>query len=284
MAESLVTFSDGAEYCALQAEVNRALIAMIAMANAIGLRAAQLPSLSPVAEPGPAYVAVNCRDLNAKRLMVALVLGQSNAANHGETRASVPENVYSFYHGQCYRAQDPLPGASGSGGSVWTRLGPKIVKARWYDAVLFVPLGVESTAVAQWAQPGPLQQMLALSIDSLRQHGLVITHVLWHQGEADAKKRTSQADYRQRFLEMLGGIRSRGVAAPVYVSIATRCGATSSEAIRRAQRALVDPAHGIEQGPDTDVLGDEYRLQGCHFSERGLARVAELWFERLNNR
>ena len=50
-----------------------------------------------------------------------LVLGQSNAGNHGETRSDSTFGVL-LAEGRCYRMADPLAGGTGSGGSIWTRL------------------------------------------------------------------------------------------------------------------------------------------------------------------
>jgi hypothetical protein len=61
--------------------------------------------------------------VHSGRIMVALVFGQSNSANSGETPYKSRQGVYNFYKGKLYRAQDPLLGATGDGGSVWTRLG-----------------------------------------------------------------------------------------------------------------------------------------------------------------
>jgi hypothetical protein len=243
----------------------------------------RLPPLAPVAEPGIAHVPVDCSALKSKRLMVAVVFGQSNAANHGESPRRAANGVYSYYRGRCYEARDPLPGASGSGGSVWTRLGDAIVASGMFEAVLFVPLGVESTRIDQWAA-GALQDSLAAAIRMMNEQGFSITHLLWHQGEADAKHGTAEADYRRSFGELLDKIRSYGVTAPIYVSVATRCGTTQSDAIRRAQQMLVDRSQGIFPGPDTDALDDSFRIAGCHFSDRGLARAAALWFDRLTDR
>src|ERR1051325_5350689 len=44
-----------------------------------------------------------------KRMMVALVFGQSNSSNSGETpKAAATGAVYNYYRGQLYRAEDPL--------------------------------------------------------------------------------------------------------------------------------------------------------------------------------
>ena len=74
------------------------------------------------------------------RVMVALVFGQSNAANWGQGRRTAGANVQVFYKGRFYRASDPIKGADGEGGSVWTRLGDKLIAAKLYDKVIFVPV------------------------------------------------------------------------------------------------------------------------------------------------
>lgn len=217
------------------------------------------------------------------RVMVALVFGQSNSANSGETPHISRQGVHNFYKGKLYAAQDPLLGATGRGGSVWTRLGDKLIERKYYDAIVFVPLGVGATAIAHWTPDGDLHPGLLQAIHDVKAHGLTITHLLWHQGEADARLKTSKSAYQAMFLAMLSSIRTRGVSAPIYVSVATRCQEQRpDEQIRQAQQELVNPARGIYAGPDTDTLGFGDRYDGCHFSDEGLERFAQLWLEQLS--
>ena len=85
-----------------------------------------------------------------KQVMVALAFGQSNSANFGETPKAAKQNVYNYYEGKLYHAQDPLLGANGIGGSVWTRLGDKLIEHQMYEAVVFIPLGIGATEIARW--------------------------------------------------------------------------------------------------------------------------------------
>jgi hypothetical protein len=177
--------------------------------------------------------------------MVAVAFGQSNAANWGETPRTATGPVYNFYDGKLYLAEDPLLGAAGTGGSVWTRLGDEIVARGWYDAVVFVPLGQASAEIARWAPDGDLHDRITRSLDQLDEIGLPVTHLLWHQGEDDAGRKTTKAAYKAAFLEMLASIRAEGVTAPIYVSIATLCQALRSDPeIQEAQAELVDIAQG----------------------------------------
>jgi hypothetical protein len=210
--------------------------------------------------------------------MVALVFGQSNAANSGETPGRPHPGVFEFHRGRVLEARDPLLGAEGRGGSIWLRLGGQLVQNGDADAVVLVPYAFSSTEIERWAPGGNLHQGLLQRIIDAQRTGLRFTHLLWHQGEADARLGTSESEYRERFLAMLAAIRRTGVDAPVFVTRATRCEKTrESAAIRSAQAKLEDSAAGIRQGPDLDMQGFAERYDGCHFSSEGLDKVAQLW-------
>jgi hypothetical protein len=220
--------------------------------------------------------------LASQRVLVALAFGQSNAANFGENPRQAGAGVWNFHQGKLYAAHDPLLGAGGDGGSVWTRLGDRLIAAKYYDAAVFLTLGVGNAALARWTVNGDLHPRLVEAIRDVQSLGLPITHVLWHQGEKDAMLRTSKHAYKQMFMAMASSIRQHGVTAPIYVSVATRCyKLRAQEEIRQAQQELVDVAKGIYAGPDTDTVGWGYRYDGCHFSDEGLERCAELWLEKL---
>ncbi len=212
--------------------------------------------------------------------MVALVFGQSNAANFGETRHKSRIGVYYFFRGRYGRAADPLPGANGQGGSVWTRLGDQIIAAKLFSQVIFVPAAIGATEIARWAPGGLLHEDLLRNVRETLQAGYRFTHLLWHQGESDAVLGINPADYELRFRGMIAAIRALGVNAPVFIAQATRCAnSPPSPDIRWAQHDLVDPSKGIFAGPDTDTIDTTWRYDGCHFSDKGLDRHAAMWLE-----
>jgi hypothetical protein len=226
--------------------------------------AGRTPVTLPVSAPG--------------RTMVALVFGQSNAGNSGESLGSPHPGVYEFYRGRFYAARDPLLGARGDGGSVWLPFAAKAIASGEFDSVVLVAFAVGASEIARWAPGGSLHDGLLSAIAGARDSGLTFTHLLWQQGEADALARTSGKAYRESFMAMLDAIRRQGVSAPIHVARASRCGKIRpSEEIRSAQSALADPALGIVAGPDTDALGFGERYDGCHFSTEGLDHAAELW-------
>ncbi len=222
------------------------------------------------------------------KTMIVLVFGQSNGSNHGNVRGIANKNVYSFYDQKCYPAEDPLPGADGNGGSIWTRLGNKIIQQDLYENVIFASIGVGGSKIEQWTVNGNLHNRIIKTIDDLNSKNFKITHLFWHQGESDSlvidSEVTSKNDYKKRFYLMLNAIRNKRVTAPIYVNIATRCYQSPGYTeIQQAQQELVDPKLGIKPGINTDLLGLKYRYDGCHFSEKGLEKAAQIYLEMLKN-
>lgn len=229
-------------------------------------------------------VVVDCASIDRKAAVI-LAMGQSNAANHGGARYHPVRKVFNFNwaDGRCYRAKDPLLGASGEGGSVWTRLGDELIESGRYDQVLIIPIAIGGTSVRVWAgSHGPAAQAIKAS-DVLQHAGLRITHVLWHQGESDHEMRKEV--YTRLFSRMAEYLQENGINAPLFVATTTICNNYGANQIREAQRELPRRLTNVFAGPDTDALDSIYDRSPnlCHFSERGLAMHARMWLHVILN-
>jgi len=96
----------------------------------------------------------------------------------------------------------------------------------------------------------------------------------------------SAATYQAHLRDVVADLRSRGIFAPIFVAAATYCEAgphpfDNAAQIRAAQLTVSDRSAGFFPGPDVDVIVADGRYDGCHLSEAGLQRCAELWFEVL---
>jgi hypothetical protein len=139
---------------------------------------------------------VDCTKFSSGNMAIIVTFGQSNAANFGETPFEPRGNVFNFNYadGKCYFAKDPLLGADGKKGSVWTRVGDKLVSRHVYDTVLLAPIGVNWSSVSEWAPSGRLHGRIHKVLKGLQKKGLTITHLLWHQGERDAARGMSKEE------------------------------------------------------------------------------------------
>ncbi|MFN8239031.1 MAG: sialate O-acetylesterase [Chitinophagales bacterium] len=233
---------------------------------------------------------INCYpNTTQKDTAVLLVIGQSNAANFGlTTHLAACEHVLNFYAGDFYPCADPLKGAAGTKGSVWSRLGDVLIDSAFAKVVIIAPCAIGGTTLQQWKPGGINNHYIIETIQQLQAKGLTITHILWHQGEANnssallfSAAQQNARQYQTDFRELVAQIRSMGVEAPVFPAIATQCRQSADTLLQHAQRELASESAGIFNGPNTDALGDEYRFDGCHFNEEGLNKHAQLWADIL---
>lgn len=216
-----------------------------------------------------------CVSLGAQRPIVLLVLGQSNAANHGSSSVrSAP--IPFFLHGRCYAVRDPLPGGSGEGASLWPLVAVELGGQLRGRPLLFAQLAVENTTIDDWTRPGPLHQALRAELASLAQAGLAVDLVLWQQGEADAKAHTSTQAYRKGLAELWSSLDAGGLQVPVVAALSTYCPGSDGSMVRAAIRQFARSGRDFIIGPDTDALQGAMR-SGCHFSEAGLHAAAADW-------
>jgi hypothetical protein len=226
---------------------------------------------------------------NPSGTTVILTFGQSNAANSCEERYT-PRGAVHVFHAfdmKFYRAIDPLAGASDDGGSVWGRLGDRLIDAGFARSVLFVPIAFGATYVEDWAPGGQYYRRLVFALHRLKRAGIAVDMLCWHQGEANANHTPMTAEeYRDRFRAMLRGVREAGVKAPVYVALATLCEDgphpfQNSTQIRLGQKKLVSIWNRVMPGPDTDQIGLAHRRDGCHFAASGQELAAQAWFRAI---
>ena len=211
---------------------------------------------------------------------VVLFLGQSIQSNSAGQKAvsTHGDRVISWFGGHCAVAQSPLEGASEIGGEALTPIGNKLVAMEAFQRVMLVPVAIGQTLVSDWAPRGRLHKMLLDSLSQLSPQ-YRITHVVWHQGEEDFDKETSQADYANSFRALTGALRAHGVDAPIYVSVTSRCDAdyrwTADNDVTRAQRSVIDASRNIRAGVDTDALLQPLdRFDDCHLGGSGVEKYS----------
>ena len=224
---------------------------------------------------------VDCGPWRAQRPLVLLVLGQSNAGNHGLGDAqgagqplSAPVQVMEA--GRCSLSHDPLPGATGAGTSPWSVLPARLAAAGLRRPVLLQVLAVDASAVDDWTHAGaPITRQLAQTLAANRAAGLPPDLVLWQQGEADARAGTHPTRYVQGLQALADELRAQGVHAPVLLARSTVCRSAPADGLRSAIAALAGSDPRFRLGPDTDAITQ--RHDGCHWSDSGRQQVAGLW-------
>jgi len=215
---------------------------------------------------------------------VFVTAGQSNSANYGNPRQAAQDDRVVYFDGKGFaRAQDPIPGGCGDGGSPWALLGDRIVGSQQVP-VCFRSASLNWTEVKAWLPPDTeLYRNLSSCVKAFGKNG--VRAVLWHQGESDTLVKTSAETYHDRMKAIVAALnKDSGYEIPWLVAQASfHPGSQAREQAQVAKGQQLLWARKICcQGPITDdLLGQEYRHDGVHFNQKGLAKHAERWFDAL---
>lgn len=241
-------------------------------------------------------IEVDCKSINRDKTMVILAYGQGNAANGGEEKYTPKHDIYNVFDGKCYKADDPLLGATDNKGSVWGRLADKIIENGMCENVIIKSIGVGGSPIICWTVNGTgigykgrlygsYHSRILEANEELNLLGFPITHILWHQGESDTINGTTTTEYKERFLDMLSSMRQNGIKAPIYIALSSRYGRQTSREVIDAQKQLSEENDDIFEGPNTDIIDrlEERTEDGQRFTEIGLEKHANAWLKVLRN-
>lgn len=225
---------------------------------------------------------IPCKDLAVTHPLVLLSLGQSNAGNHGSGPEPTEGSIKLIADGKCVLAGDPLPGATGTGGSIWRHLPGLLAQEPGVPPVVLSVLAVDATTIADWTAPeSPLTDRLRSHIASMKRQGLPPDLVLWQQGEADARAGTTERNYAAALKRLADNLNKAGSDAPIVLARSTICLSVRDTGIRTAIEKTVASDHRFRLGPDTDTLiGNAYR-NGCHLTTSGLQSAARMWTDYI---
>jgi lysophospholipase L1-like esterase len=126
--------------------------------------------------------------------------------------------------------------------------------------------------------------MAKMRVDQLSRAGFTNVAFLWHQGEIDRiDQGGNAADYRIRLRQVIGLTKSIYPKSAFFVSVATKCGIETDPdpEIQQAQLSAISPSEGVYAGPNTDLLNNDFRSDGCHFNAKGAKAEVSLWLDSL---
>lgn len=222
----------------------------------------------------------NCASLRAAQPLVLMVLGQSNAANHGEPTLGGSPATWMMDTGICSISSDPLPGATGHGGTPWSLLPQRLAALGFDQPVLIQLLAVDASTINDWVRSdSPLRSRLRQAVARNAESGLQPQFVLWQQGEADARAGTPPDQYRKGLLDLADQLHEQGLDAPIVLALSTVCNSPPHVGLRTNLLALPQTDPRFKAGPDTDQV--QSRRDGCHWNAAGRQQVAHAWADKL---
>lgn len=210
--------------------------------------------------------------------MHILAIGQSNLANHCGT-AQASQFGEALAGGELFPLSDPVPGGTGTDGSVWPRVADRLAGLPWPGSLRLTLAAVGATSLAEWL-PGE-KCFTALEERFAAGDGEGVTHVVWQQGEKDTLLQTSTADYTDMFVRLHEAVtRTVGVVPWIICRSSYRMGVVNPDVVE-AQAKLAASLPLAVEGPYLDGFGSEMRRDDTHFNDAGLDAFAALLVDAL---
>lgn len=203
-----------------------------------------------------------------------LIMGQSNAANHGQGRIYTDFSGLVFFADRFYPLIDPVRGCSGYGASPWPRVAQKLNEIG--KKLIVICLASGGTSVEEWLPGTTLHSATQRVIRSYIDTGGKIDYAVWHQGETDSMNCMSDDVYAQSANRVLDSVTSIVPSITILLGLASwpfgsEC---QNESVREAQRQILLSRNDVRLLFDFDQLDNRFRSDGVHFNSLGLERYA----------
>jgi hypothetical protein len=235
------------------------------------------------------------------------VWGQSLAANAGYDRyaARSIDKTFVYSGDNYYPCSDPIIGAEGAGGSVWSRFADAVlgrpINNTTVSQVVIGCCAQGSTSINDWVPGGSEAPRLRRCLSDYIANVGQPTHLVYSQGEQDVGTMSTE-QWIDRWRAMHASVRNLGCTSKIWTSIETICNVRTAadpfdedvirrlpdfyvnieigrQNIRAAQSMVGALGPDTRPGPNLDLI--DWRLRscgdGCRFGERGLAAAARAW-------
>jgi hypothetical protein len=210
-----------------------------------------------------------------------LVVGESMSSNCNSHRFDKVPGVYQIgLSGQEEPAFDPFEWADCDQGSMWMPLGSEIIRSKLADKVVFMPIGMSSTKVADWLQGGIAYDKLQSALKIAKKRGIKFDYAFWLQGYSNIGSNKNK--YAADLSTILKSV-SRNIRVGKWI-IARQSGCFSSadRDISNVQRLFGhNYVFNRYEGPDSNAIENKYRFSGCDLNKEGQEEMAKLWLSSI---
>jgi len=243
------------------------------------LRDYYLVHLKPAPEPQPwrtdfyedttGRQPVNCPSENA---LVFLSMGQAGSANYISSYGERDErrSAYQFFNGECFLIEDPMLGATGVGGSLWSSLAQDISESTG-RAVVFIASGAGGSSLTDWIRDDSVYfERTKHQIDLAKELGYRVKLAFWYNGAREAELGTTANEYVERFnqlIEKFDSLFNDGASNHWVVFQTSKCWSDGSARVLKGQALAATTNERVFLGPNTDAYSDRYRYDGCHLND-----------------
>ena len=233
----------------------------------------------------------------------SLVIGFAGQSNHANRIPRINLKrlsnayMYDYISNSCAIYSEPIIGTDGQGrGHVATNTIENLRQSGVNIPITIVGFARGGSPLVHWSD-GANSQRTKLVAKSLRNSGMTMDFLLWHQGESDTMPNigfvnkhyfygrkdlsTPRSVWYERLLtKYFKQVSGEFPNITVGVAVASYCKGDDSLAVRQAQERVASKLDYVHTTINTDNLqGVKYRYDDCHFNAAGAEAIGKNYAE-----
>jgi hypothetical protein len=157
----------------------------------------------------------------------------------------------------------------------------RLLEKSGVNKVVLLPVAINGAKAKDW-RAGPAAKTLSAALAVAKAKNIVFDYAIWQQGSADADTPS------QQYLEqMRSTIKETSLAIKIdkwLIAEAGACLGKAPKSINAAQKKLGQQfVLNRLPGASDSALNELEQLSNCNFSMQGQERMAQRWFEAIQN-
>lgn len=209
------------------------------------------------------------------RMLSVLATGGVTAGNVGASPKIVASLYAAQFDGHHVRPlRDPLAGAGGVGGSVWTRVAPLLLETGVVTKFVLAPMTLGSATIESFTEGAAMRQLLHTRLARVREWKLSLDIAVFALSPADLDiDRAVAAQTLREISDLLRGYEVRAPLVPTGLG-AKQDSAAELDTLR--DFLVSELGDRATPGPDADIGDDAVNENGLP-TDDGLLAMAESW-------
>ena len=217
--------------------------------------------------------------------------GQSNHGNIIRREKNIDISNKKIYNydwrlGVCSKYKEPLAGVGGR--SAHGHISKDTIyflqkNYNYLDDLIIFGYSKGNSTANDWANGVPSKK-LDIILKNLQKNNMRLDFVFWHQGESEIKNQNkfTLERYEENIQNIFKKFLRNSSETKVGMALVSVCNSNSNKALLTSQKSIIEKSKRIFFTMNTDVLGSNYRYDGCHFNSLAAAKIGKKYADLVN--
>jgi hypothetical protein len=205
--------------------------------------------------------------------IVIIISGQSNSSNFLKSFKRYKNKHVNYYNKKCYNLSNPSLGAEGEMSSIAPALASKLNN---FKKIIFITSGRGGKSIVNSDDNN--RNFINYNIQALKEmekKNNYLKFFIWIQGESDVGNSQKYTENFNNIYDSIVSNSNNKENVQLIITQTTKCKSKEDKYLRAKQKEISLSKNKFINIINTDLLGNEFRYDDCHFNEKGIEKISE---------